>query len=110
MLAIEEASLDELRQIVRWLDSPRKSGKPREYILIGGWAVYLYNDYSGSIDIDILASSRTCSSLSHWLRENRKFGVRKVGEIGWSEVFRPGPDKQDVIVDMGRLTASETFV
>ena len=47
-----KASYDELVSFVRHY---RHHGTP---IIIGGWAVWFYNPYFGSIDIDVVGPSR----------------------------------------------------
>ncbi|MEA3557735.1 MAG: hypothetical protein U9R75_00605 [Candidatus Thermoplasmatota archaeon] len=72
--SINERSLEELGSIFAWVS---KSPKRRRTVLIGGWAVYLYNPYFGSIDLDLVTSSRNRKSLSNFLRRERGFEYRR---------------------------------
>jgi len=40
---------------------------------VGGWAVYAYNPYQGSYDIDLITNSSTRGSLMHLLTSKRGF-------------------------------------
>lgn len=71
---ITERSLNELVSIFSWANEKREK---RRTVLIGGWAVYLYNPYFGSIDIDLVTSSRTRNRLTFFLRKNRGFEFRR---------------------------------
>ncbi len=66
-------SFQELRFILRWLDESGKPGDLPRAILAGGWAVYAYNPYQGSYDIDLITNSKTRGSLMHLLTSERGF-------------------------------------
>lgn len=65
-------SLDELRAITQYLHEKEEKDNMTT-VLIGGWAVYSYNSWFGSIDIDIITNSRIRKSLMYYLRQNRDF-------------------------------------
>ena len=48
---LAEESFEELKELLRWFSH---SGPVPT--LIGGWAVWLYNSYFGSVDIDIVGA------------------------------------------------------
>jgi len=66
-------SFTELRYILRWLDEKKKPDSAPRAILVGGWAVYAYNPYQGSYDIDLITNSSTRGSLMHLLTSKRGF-------------------------------------
>lgn len=89
---IIELSFNELTYILQWVsDRGESSGSP-ETVLIGGWAVYSYNDYYGSVDIDLVTNNATKKSLEWHLlntrgyehyREYGSHGVGKRTRYGW---------------------------
>lgn len=64
-----DASLHELNQILEWLDDEGLDGT----VLIGGWAVQAYNMWYGSIDIDLVMTSKARNKLHQHLR-SRGYG------------------------------------
>jgi hypothetical protein len=72
-MPIFERSLEELVEIFRWIEEHEKDGEDPVSVLIGGWAVYVYNPWYGSVDIDIVTNSRTKQSLMKYLREKRGY-------------------------------------
>ncbi|MCK9308134.1 MAG: hypothetical protein M0P17_11485 [Methanoculleus sp.] len=72
-----ERSLAELREIVAWINEREGGSSTPTTILIGGWAVDAYNPYVGSVDIDLVTSSRTRRSLMHHLVHHRGFHYRR---------------------------------
>ncbi len=59
MEPIARESLDELKRIFSWVRDRESSLANPITILVGGWAVHSYNDYWGSIDIDLITNNRT---------------------------------------------------
>lgn len=59
-----EASLDELSRILDWLDGEGFD----DTVLIGGWAVQVYNMWYGSVDIDLVMSGSARDALHRHLR------------------------------------------
>jgi len=76
---IFQVSKDEVKAIFRWI-AEREGGGRRTTVLIGGWAVYTYDPYYGSVDIDLVTNSRTRSSLTNHL----------VGSLGYRMEHCPG--------------------
>lgn len=72
-MPIFERSLEELVEIFRWIEDHEKNDENPGSVLIGGWAVYAYNPWYGSMDIDIVTNSRTKRSLMKHLRDKRGF-------------------------------------
>lgn len=67
-------SLIELKAIAEWLEEMEESGKIKPLtVLIGGWAVYSYNPWYGSIDIDLVTNSDIKNRLMWHLIEKRHY-------------------------------------
>lgn len=103
-------SFEELRAIMRWLEVRHRDdgGSPRA-ILVGGWAVYAYNPYFGSYDIDLVTNSDTKGSIMYFLRTERGFEKYKspfTGEIG---VVQVSPTGLPIHIDFATLTGHMTF-
>jgi len=85
--SIEDISKDELVRIFRHILSEEGSLRNPKSILIGGWAVYSYNRYHGSVDIDVLAPKRVQDDL---IRHLKRFGYeyRKLEDDGDRHLFK----------------------
>lgn len=70
---IVEASLEELIDIFRWVHAREKDERNPVTVLIGGWAVYSYNKWYGSVDIDLVTNNKTKHQLMKRLRDERGF-------------------------------------
>ncbi len=70
---IINASLEELIEIFRWVHPREKKEKYPVTVLVGGWAVYSYNQWYGSVDIDLVTNNKTRQSLVWYLRNKRAF-------------------------------------
>ncbi len=99
--ALEAASFAELKHILAWLADANAAPARDPGVVVGGWAVYAYNPYYGSIDIDIVISSNMCKSLSHWLMTERNFETWHTDEVGWQGVRKKGPGDHWIIADFG---------
>ncbi len=73
MEPIARRSLEELKAIFSWLEERESTHETPITVLVGGWAVHSYNDYWGSIDIDIITNSRTKKSLKKFLLDKRDY-------------------------------------
>jgi hypothetical protein len=93
---IFDLSLGELEEILRWIGEREGRGSLRNTYLIGGWAVYAYNPVLKSVDVDLVTSSRTRSSLSNYLRTER--GYRPLAFEGFTTVSKRTPHG-DIIID-----------
>lgn len=103
-------SFAELRVVLEWLESSEgRPGTSARAVLVGGWAVYAYNPYFGSYDIDLATNARTRRSLMHHLVTHRGFGKYKdpmSGEIG---VVLVTPDGKEVHIDFASLSQDDTI-
>jgi hypothetical protein len=68
---IMKASREELIEIFRWVQAREKDDPVT--VLIGGWAVYSYNPWYGSVDIDLVTNNKTRQRLMKYLRDERGF-------------------------------------
>jgi hypothetical protein len=93
MEQIARRSLEELKMIFKWINEREKEPIT---VLVGGWAVYCYNPYWGSVDIDIITDSRTKSSLKNFL--TKKKGYSRDPETT-NSVFKDTPFGK-VIIDI----------
>ena len=66
-------SLEELRHVLEWLTERSRTSTRSRFVLIGGWAVYSYNPWSRSIDIDLVMNQRTKRGLVHHLWVDRGY-------------------------------------
>lgn len=73
MEPIARESLDELKAIFSWISERESMLKDPMTVLVGGWAVYSYNSYWGSIDIDLITNSKTKKSLKKYLLDKRDY-------------------------------------
>ncbi len=64
---IFDISLDELEMILQWVNEREGRKGVQNTFLVGGWAVYAYNNALKSIDIDLVTNSETRSRLKHYL-------------------------------------------
>jgi hypothetical protein len=79
-------SREEVGHVARWYADHRgRNERPPSLLLIGGWAVYQYNPYTMSRDIDIIVNSDTRRSLVRWLRSERGFEMQR-DELGQQHV------------------------
>ena len=70
-------SLQEVKAIFQWLTQREAGQEIPTTVLVGGWAVYTYNQYYGSIDIDLITNTRTKRSLQNHLEESRGYVRRR---------------------------------
>lgn len=68
-----DSSREELIEIFRWVHDRENDGNCPITVLIGGWAVYSFNQWYGSVDIDIVTNNRTRQDLMWYLRNERGF-------------------------------------
>jgi len=67
-------SIEELRAIVAWMNAMEQTGKiPSVTVLFGGWAVYAYNPWYESIDIDLITNSDVKNQLMRYLIAARQY-------------------------------------
>lgn len=91
------ASLEELAGIYHWVND-RESTENPVTVLIGGWAVYCYNPWYGSIDIDLVTNAGTRQHLMRHLLTNRGF-IRRRNPPFKNSVVKVIPDNGEIIID-----------
>ena len=64
---IAAESLEELRFIFNWVRERVESAENPVTVIVGGWAVYAYNPWIGSIDIDLVTNGDTKDRLMRFL-------------------------------------------
>ena len=93
-------SFEELKFILDWV---RKRGETAENpvtVLVGGWAVYAYNPWLGSIDIDLVTNRTTKDGLMRDLIASER-GYDHYRIPGVHTVFKPTDYGQSIIIDFG---------
>lgn len=105
--SIEEASQHELQAILAYLADRSEGDHPP--VLVGGWAVFSYNPWVKSQDIDLVLSSSDRSSLQWWLRQERGFEPRRAHRQGWHGARKHLPDLGPIVVDIGTYSKTQTF-
>ncbi len=93
------SSLEELIEIFRWISAHEKDEREPVTVLIGGWAVYSYNPWYGSVDIDLVTNSRSRQDLMWYLRNERGF-VPQRDEMAPNTVAKDVPEGK-IIIDFG---------
>jgi len=88
----------ELRYIAEWYSGHfSRDAEPIKFLLVGGWAVWCYNSYYPSIDIDILSTNETRNSLFSYLHKTRAFDRRMSAQRNRMEFMIPFDDKEIII-------------
>lgn len=95
--SIIEASLAELAEISRWINDRENPDNPVT-VLIGGWAVYCYNQWYGSIDIDLVTNAGTRQHLMRHLILTRDF-IRRRNPPFKNSVIKIIPPDGEIIID-----------
>lgn len=94
-----QRSETELRIIAEWYSSHfAKDLRPIKFLLVGGWAVWCYNPYYPSVDIDIVVTNKARSSLFHHLRRSRAFDFTMSAERN-RMVFMIPYEGKEIIID-----------
>ncbi len=83
---IKNRSEDELNQILDYLSEKKDGDNPT--VLVGGWAVYAYNPYEKSTDIDLVLNSKRRGRLLAWLIRERSYHRIKRQRHGWQGAWR----------------------
>ena len=73
MEPIANESLKELQVISQWIREREVKLEQPTTVLVGGWAVYSYNRYWGSVDIDLITNNRTRRSLRKYLLDHHNY-------------------------------------
>ncbi len=85
---IFSASLNELRMMAEWANSNDHTGSPA-FILYGGWGVYSYNPWYGSVDIDIILNNRVKKKFVRGFVKSRGFDI--IGGAGLKQISKSTP-------------------
>ena len=93
------SSLEELMEIFRWIRAHEKDESGPVTVLIGGWAVYSYNPWYGSVDIDLVTNSRSRQNLMWYLRNERGFVFQRDDMVP-TTVAKNVPEGK-IIIDFG---------
>jgi hypothetical protein len=108
---IFKRSLEELKVIGAWLQEFEGSGKIKPVtVLRGGWAVYSYNRWYQSIDIDLVTNKDTKESLMWYFKQNREFRTHREGRP--TTVIKPlniGGVRAGIIIDFISRSEHDTF-
>lgn len=95
---IMDSSRIELINIFRWVNSRESNTKPIT-VLIGGWAVFIYNKWYGSQDIDLITNSGTKSSLMWYLK--KKWGFLPIkGPMAYTTIEKKCTSGK-ILIDFG---------
>lgn len=105
-MLIEEICEVELGDILVFLAGHQAGDHPT--VLVGGWAVYAYNPYLKSTDIDLVLSSRRRSTLTSWLRERGYQQVRAQIE-GWRGARKSFGSRLTMVVDIAGYSEAHKF-
>jgi len=95
--SVIDASLAELAEIYRWVHD-RESTENPVTILIGGWAVYCYSPWYGSIDIDLVTNAGTRQHLMRHLETTRGF-IKRRNPPFRNSVVKVIPPDGEIIID-----------
>ncbi len=99
-------SFAELKTVLKWLGERGENPEEPTTVLIGGWVVYSYNSYFGSIDIDLITNNKTRASLMYYLRKEQGYTPERFeGRTSVSKMTKHGK----VIIDFGTREIKDTF-
>lgn len=103
-------SLEILHDISQWTREHESPDSPYHPVLIGGWAVHLFNPWFGSLDIDLVTSSRTRQSLKYFLKRERGFSdFRLPYATSGSTVCKISSEGQPIIIDFATYESNQPF-
>jgi hypothetical protein len=94
---IINASREELIEIFSWAKTREKNNPIT--VLVGGWAVYCYNPWYGSVDIDLVTNNKTRQRLMKYLRDERGF-VPQRDPMAPTTVVKNIPEGK-ILIDFG---------
>jgi len=102
-------SLEEAKAIFRWVSDRERDLEKPITVMVGGWAVYTYNPYYGSVDIDIVTNNRTKGSIQHYLVESRGYERRRDAASGVRYVCKDFTPQGVVDIDFGSREGPNHF-
>ncbi len=83
---IKERSETELNCILDYLGEKTDGDNPT--VLVGGWAVYAYNPYEKSTDIDLVLNAKRRGRLLSWLITEHAYERIKKERDGWQGTWK----------------------
>lgn len=95
--SVIEASLTDLAEIYHWVHD-RENQEDPVTVLIGGWAVYCYNPWYGSIDIDLVTNAGTRQHLMRHLETTRGF-IKRRNPPFRNSIVKVIPPDGEIIID-----------
>ncbi|WP_373840339.1 hypothetical protein [Methanospirillum sp.] len=107
--AIISESFDILRFIGDYANEHESPHSPNPMVLIGGWAVHVYNPWFGSLDIDLIASNNTRESLKHYLKKDLGFETYRLPYTTASTVCKKSSEGQLIIIDFATYEKDQLF-
>jgi len=99
-------SLEELGHIARFISERENPSRPTT-VLIGGWAVFAYNPWYASIDIDLVTNSDTRSRLQNFLVSERGFKWSR--RINDTKCVRKPTEFGSVVIDFASREQPDPF-
>ncbi|MBX8643077.1 MAG: hypothetical protein KIY10_10945 [Thermoplasmata archaeon] len=94
---IIQESLNDLKFILAGMDEyNRKHRRAHPAVLIGGWAVFAFNAYYGSVDIDLVTSSNSKKFIYNMLTKRLNYH-KQSSEFGFHSIYRPSPAGRIVV-------------
>jgi len=105
--AIIQESLEELKHLSAFLKTSDDPSTPVT-VLIGGWAVYSYNPWYGSMDIDLITNSRIRHSLNNYLVGKRGF-ARARNPDDTKRVQKQTKSGRYILIDYGSRDQEDPF-
>ena len=103
-------SLEILKDISQWLSEHESPDSVYLPVLVGGWAVHVYNPWFGSLDIDLVTSSKTRQSLKYYLKHEKEFtDYRLPYATSGSTVRKTSSEGQPIIIDFATYESRQPF-
>ncbi len=93
-----DGSLFYLKKIYDWSNNKHSNSGVTEPVLIGGWAVDIFNSWFGSQDIDLITNSKTEKSLKYYLRREEGFSIKESAQ-GEKTIYRKTKGNREIHVD-----------
>lgn len=110
---IKDRSEDELNRILDYLGEKTDGDNPT--VLVGGWAVYAYNPYEKSTDIDLVLNAKRRWRLLSWLTSEHSYERINKQRDGWQGTWRDfegppeDPRPRRIYVDVAGYSESHHF-
>lgn len=103
-------SLEILRDISQWTNEHESPNSPNLPVLIGGWAVHVFNPWFGSLDIDLVTSSETRHGLKYYLKKNKGFDDFPLPySISGNTFCKVSSERQQIIIDFATYESEQPF-